>query len=368
MSEPNTPRRNADKMIVDSSENHKTETTANSAKEPNYSGRDFGASRPSRRNSQISSKSDKDNVPRRTVGNSKPCDECGLIAWEEDAGRGEVVCGGCGLVVEDSMIDPGAEWTNYDGPDRSRVGAPSTPTLSDKGLNTTIDRRDLTAGRAIRNGMNARARREWRRRSIIDDRSKTRKSRDRNLAKAMMVLRDKGDLPGSLLDEAAVYYRKAVEAGVVTGRSIAGIAGACAYLAARERGLPRNLDDVAASFLVNEKEMKRNIRLVSRVLGTHRISNPGEYIGKFCSKLGLPATVEGEAQYLWEKVSPANEWQGKKPAGVAGVIIYKAAQLRGSSRTQAEVCEVVGISEVTLRGLLRLLNSHMKMIGEATEN
>ncbi|MBT6645414.1 MAG: transcription initiation factor IIB family protein [Euryarchaeota archaeon] len=364
MSEPNTPRRNAKKK-QQQNESPKEERSVNSQAIGDHNpSRNFGSTRPSRQ----SAKTPSVDTPRRTVGNIQPCEDCGLIAWEEDTSRGEVVCGGCGLVVEDSMIDPGAEWTNYEGPDRSRVGAPTTPTLSDKGLNTTIDRRDLTAGRAIRNGMNARARRDWRRRSIIDDRSKTRKSRDRNLAKAMTVLRDKGDLPGSLLDEAAVYYRKAVEAGVVTGRSIAGIAGACAYLAARERGLPRSIEAVAESFMVNEKEMKRNIRLVSRVLGTHRISHPGEYIGKFCNNLGLPPAVEGEAQYLWEKVSPANEWQGKKPAGVAGVIIYKAAQMRGHPRTQAEVCEVVGISEVTLRGLLRYLNSLMKMLGEATEN
>ncbi len=314
----------------------------------------FGASRPSQQ--------------RRTTGMADPCVECGAVSWDEDFERGEVVCGDCGLVVDENMIDPGAEWTNHDGQDNSRVGSPITPTLSDKGLNTTISRSDLTGGAAARHGMSSRARRDWNRRRIIDDRSKTRKSRDRNLAKAMSLLRSHGDLPGTLLDEAAVFYRKAVEAGVVTGRSIAGIAGACAYLAARERQLPRSVEEVADAFQVNYKEMKRNIRLVSRIIGAHTISDPGEYIDKFCSQLGLPATVTGEAHYLWERVKIADDWQGKKPAGVAGVIIYKAAQMRGNTRTQAEVCEVVGVSEVTLRGLLRILGGLMKYLGEATHN
>jgi len=314
----------------------------------------FGASRPSQQ--------------RRTVGMNEPCSDCGSVSWDEDLERGEVVCGLCGLVADENLIDPGAEWTNYDGADNSRVGSPITPTLSDKGLNTTISRGDLIGGAAARHGMNARARRDWNRRRVIDDRSKTRKSRDRNLAKAMSLLRSYGDLPGTLLDEAAVFYRKAVEAGVVTGRSIAGIAGACAYLAARERSLPRSIEEVSESFQVNPKEMKRNIRLVSRIIGAHTISDPSEYIDKFCSQLGLPAAVNGEAHYLWTRLKIADEWQGKKPSGVAGVMIYKAAQVRGNTRTQAEVCEVAGVSEVTLRGLLRIVDGLMKYIGEATEN
>jgi transcription initiation factor TFIIIB Brf1 subunit/transcription initiation factor TFIIB len=42
--------------------------------------------------------------------------------------------------------------------------------------------------------------------------------------------------------------------------------------------------------------------------------------------------------------------------------------MRGSPRTQADVCKVVGVSEVTLRGLLRLLEKMMKHIGEAEFN
>lgn len=344
MSEESKPE-NEQRLNTESAQSKSTRT----------GGAPFGGPRPSQQ--------------RRTIGTEGPCDDCGSVAWEEDSQRGEVVCGYCGLVAEESMIDPGAEWTNHEGQDKSRVGAPTTPTLSDKGLNTSIDRRDLTSGGAKRHGMSPQARRDWRRRAVIDDRSKTRKSRERNLSKAMQMLRAKGEFPGqNYLEEAAVFYRKAVEAGIVTGRSIAGISGACAYLAYRERGVPRSIEEIADSFQVEHKEMKRNIRLVSRILGTHHISSPGEYIGKFCNKLGLPAPVEGEAQYLWDRVKIADDWQGKKPAGVAGVMIYKAAQMRGSTRTQAEVCEVAGVSEVTLRGLLRILDALLKSIGEATEN
>ena len=118
--------------------------------------------------------------PNRRVldGHTRPCEECGAVDWHLDDTRGEIVCNSCGLVVEENVIDPGAEWTNRDKTeDRSRVGQPLTYTLADKGLNTSIDVRDLNTGSAGRHGISSQARRDWRRRRVIDERSKTRKSR-----------------------------------------------------------------------------------------------------------------------------------------------------------------------------------------------
>ena len=100
---------------------------------------------------------------RRVIdGHTRPCEECGAVDWQMDQSRGEIVCNSCGLVVEENVIDPGAEWTNRDNSqDRSRVGQPATYTLADKGLNTTIDVKDLNSGSATRLGINSQSRREW---------------------------------------------------------------------------------------------------------------------------------------------------------------------------------------------------------------
>lgn len=310
---------------------------------------------------------------RKLVGHEGPCKECGAIEWDMDEVRGEVVCQACGLVVETDVIDPGAEWVNHgDGPDRSRVGAPSTLTLSDKGLNTSISKSDLMGSRAKIHGIKGKALRDWRRRAVIDDRSKTRSSRSRNLVKAMQFIRDKSGLPKQIREQAAAFYRKSAEKGLVTGRSIQGVAAACVYIAAREAGIPRRVEDIAESFDMESemkmKELKRTIRLVSRHLGAHRITGPEEYLDKFHSDLGLPPQVLGAANSLWDRVGESLEWQGKKPSGIAGVLLYRAAQMRGNARTQADVCEVAGVSEVTLRGLLRLLEKILEQIGESPYN
>ncbi|WP_282568430.1 TFIIB-type zinc ribbon-containing protein, partial [Halorhabdus amylolytica] len=66
------------------------------------------------------------------------CPECGgKLSTDEE--RGETVCSECGLVVEEDEIDPGPEWRAFDAKEKdqkSRVGAPTTNMMHDKGLST----------------------------------------------------------------------------------------------------------------------------------------------------------------------------------------------------------------------------------------
>ena len=96
-------------------------------------------------------------------------------------------------IVEENVIDPGAEWTNRDKTeDRSRVSK-ATYTLADKGLNTTIDKRPILA---LQEDMASVAKQEgMAKEKSIDERSKTRKSRERNLVKANQMIRDKSICP-----------------------------------------------------------------------------------------------------------------------------------------------------------------------------
>ena len=135
------------------------------------------------------------------------------------------------------------------------------------------------------------------------------------------------------------------------------------YVAAREARIPRRIEDVAEAFdmasEVEKKELKRTIRLVARTLGAHHVTGPEEYLRSFIPTLG-PAPILGDVRALWNRVQDQYAWQGKKPSGIAGVLLYHASQKSGSPRTQSEVCKVSGISEVTLRGLLKQLNSMLE--------
>ena len=144
---------------------------------------------------------------RNTESMAGSCIMCGANSWDSDETRGETTCSECGYVASENMIDPGAEWVNHsNGDDRSRVGAPTTLTLSDKGLSTEIRRSDLTSGAAKRHGLSGKALRDWRRRQRIDQRSKTRDSRSRNLSVAMQFIRDRGDLTPQIEQELSLIH------------------------------------------------------------------------------------------------------------------------------------------------------------------
>ncbi|MFB6086311.1 MAG: transcription initiation factor IIB family protein, partial [Halodesulfurarchaeum sp.] len=111
------------------------------------------------------------------------CPECGG-RLDTDEERGETVCSECGLVVEEDEIDRGPEWRAFDSAEKdekSRVGAPTTNMMHDKGLSTNIGWQDKDAyGRSL----SSRQRQKMQRLRTWNERFRTRNSKERNLKQA----------------------------------------------------------------------------------------------------------------------------------------------------------------------------------------
>jgi len=76
------------------------------------------------------------------------CPECGSGNLVHDYDTGETVCGDCGLVLYEQMMDKGPEWrafTQEEKASRSRVGVPTSYSVHDKGLSTAISQVDRDA-------------------------------------------------------------------------------------------------------------------------------------------------------------------------------------------------------------------------------
>ena len=70
------------------------------------------------------------------------CPECGNLDLIRDYEAGELVCESCGMVISSELFDHGPEWRAFNleqREKRTRVGAPLTWTIHDKGLSTIID-------------------------------------------------------------------------------------------------------------------------------------------------------------------------------------------------------------------------------------
>ena len=280
------------------------------------------------------------------------CPECAgnLIVDEE---RGETVCADCGLVVSEDEIDPGPEWRAFDArekDEKSRVGAPTTKMMHDKGLSTNIGWQDKDA---YGNALSSRQREKMQRLRTWNERFRTRDSKERNLKQALGEIDRMASalgLPENVRETASVIYRRALDENLLPGRSIEGVSTAALYAAARKAGTPRSLDELTRVSRVDKDEIARTYRYVVRELNLEiKPADPESYVPRFASDLQLSEEVERRARSLLSTAKEQGVHSGKSPVGLAAAAVYAASLLTNEKVTQSEVSEVANISEVTIR-------------------
>jgi transcription initiation factor TFIIB len=102
-----------------------------------------------------------------------------------------------------------------------------------------------------------------------DGRSQFHESADRNMRQAfseLNMLVDKLSVNDVVVEKAAYIYRKALERGLVRGRSISGMIAASLYAACRDNETPRTLKDLSIISNIKKKELARCYRLLFREL------------------------------------------------------------------------------------------------------
>jgi transcription initiation factor TFIIB len=270
-----------------------------------------------------------------------------------DAGGSELVCEDCGLVVEENNVDRGPEWRAFNHQERqskSRVGAPTTNTMHDKGLTTTIDWKNKDAyGRSLSSEKRSQMHRlrKW------QERIRTKDAGERNLQFALSELNRMCSalgVPRSVQEVASVIYRRALKEDLIRGRSIEGVATATLYAACRKEGIPRSLEEVAEVSRVERKEIGRTYRYISQELGLGMEPvDPKKYVPRFCSELELSEEVESKANEIIDVTAEKGLLSGKSPTGYAAAAIYAASLLCNEKKTQREVADVAQVTEVTIR-------------------
>jgi transcription initiation factor TFIIB len=280
------------------------------------------------------------------------CPECGGNLVTDDE-RGETVCAECGLVVDEDQIDPGPEWRAFDAKEKdekSRVGAPTTNTMHDKGLSTNIGWQDKDA---YGNSLGSRQREKMQRLRKWNERFRTRDSKERNLKQALGEIDRMASalgLPDNVRETASVIYRRALDEDLLPGRSIEGVATSALYAAARKAGTPRSLDEITNVSRVEKDEIARTYRYVVRELNLEiQPADPKSYVPRFVSDLDVSDEVERRARDLLDTATEKGIHSGKSPVGLAAAAVYAAALLSNEKVTQSEVSEVSDISEVTIR-------------------
>ncbi len=290
---------------------------------------------------------------KQRIEETQKCPKCGNKHLTKDYSRAELVCEDCGLVIDQDFIDHGPEWRAFDSEQRekkARTGSPMTYRRHDKGLSTNIGWQNRDAyGKTIptRNRAQLYRLRKWQTRTRISD------GTERNLAIALSNLDRMSSslsLPRNVRETAAMIYRRTVRQKLTRGRSIEGVSAAVLYAACRQCNVPRTLEEISSVSQIKKKEIGRNYREISRKLELKLLPTmPQDYISRFCSQLKLSNEVQIKTIEILKQAAKKELTSGRSPTGIASAALYIASLLCGERRTQREVAEIAGVTEVTIR-------------------
>jgi len=275
------------------------------------------------------------------------CPNCGSNNIIYDPDTGEYICKDCGYVL-DISIDLGKEWREFTAKDmeaKRRTGSPIDLTKMGAGLSTEIGNIEDLYKLSDEDRLAFLRLRKWQQRTVS--------SLERNLRLAMTELKriiSQLELPEYIEKEAARLYLLAAEKGLVRGRSVETVVAACVYIACRKYEVPKTFDELAQAAGVNKKELGRTYRFLIRQLKIKiQPISPIEYVHRFGSQLGLPPEVIAKAVEILEEAKKKDLTSGRGPTGLAAAALYIATTLYGIRKTQREIAEIAGVTEVTIR-------------------
>jgi transcription initiation factor TFIIB len=290
-------------------------------------------------------------------------DTCKTYPAITDSERGEIFCGGCGLVLVDNMSDISHENNGYSSEDfmkMARTGPATSLTMNDRGLSTVIGTNKDSTGKAI----SGKTKYEFNRLRTWDQRSKSRQTA--SLSKAFTKLhgmKTKLGIPNNVVENAAYIYRKAVNAKLTRGRTMNSLIAASLYAACRENNIPRTLDDIAKAGNVERRILSRDLRTIIKKLELHLNQyDTTSFISKISNNMNLKEETKRDAFKILDLCEKEQITAGKHPVAQAAASLYISCIMNGEKISQKKFSVESGVSDVTIRNRAVLIKKTLKLI------
>ena len=290
-------------------------------------------------------------------------DACKTYPTITDSERGEIVCGGCGLILLQNMADASYENNGYTSEDfmkMARTGPASSLTMNDRGLSTVIGNNKDSTGKAL----SSKTKYEFNRLRTWDQRSKSRKTA--SLSKAFTLLhgmKTKLGISDNVVENAAYIYRKVVNAKLTRGRTMASLISASLYAACRENNIPRTLDDIADAGNVERRILSRDLRTIIKKLGLSLNQyDTTSFISKISNNMSLKEKTKRDAFEILRRCEKEQITAGKHPVAQAAASLYLSCIMNGEKISQKKFAVESGVSDVTIRNRDVLIKRTLKLV------
>jgi transcription initiation factor TFIIB len=283
---------------------------------------------------------------------SNLCPECGgkVIFIHE---KGEIVCGQCGLVVSDRILDVNHSgkraFTKQEKEKRERTGSPISILLPDMGLSTVIDKKNIQ-NPDLKRAAKWNSRMSWDKRNMLIATTELKRIAS-NL-----------NLPDHIKKESIRLYKEAFKKKLLRGRSINGMVAACLYFACREKRIPRTLQEILDETSESAKNVRRCYRSLIRELNLKVPStDPISLVPRYIAELDLDINVEKTTIKILQSFIKNYSTSGKDPKGLCAGALYLVCKIRNKKVSQKEIANLIGITEVTLRSRYKELTKKLNI-------
>ena len=150
-------------------------------------------------------------------------------------------------------------------------------------------------------------------------------------------------------------------AGLTKGRTVASLAAVCLYVACRETGTPRTLDDLASTANVEKRVLYRDMRKLLAKLDL----NPDQFqissfLVKISNNLDLSETIKRDALEILKRSEEMLITAGKNPMAMASAAIYIACTNSGTQISQRMLSRQAGVSDVTVRNSVATIRNALE--------
>jgi len=288
------------------------------------------------------------------------CKSSNVIADHESA---EIVCSNCGMVISDKIQENREESRTFNteqAKDRRRTGMPVSLASADMGLSTFIARTEKDAsGCEIDPSMISTMHRlrTW------HFRAQVRTSSDRNLRFAfneLHTLKDKLGLPDAIIEKTAYIYRKAQQRGLTHGRSASALLAAAMYIACRQMGVPRTLDDIAIISNIKSKSIAKCYRQIIFELDLKLpIIDTTKCIARVANRVSINERAKHRAINLINDVVKSGLSAGKDPMVLAATVVYASCIGTSEQKSQIDVAKAADVTDVTIRNRFKDLKNRL---------
>ncbi len=219
---------------------------------------------------------------KENLNNTMICPECKEFPpnLKEEFSSGDMVCGSCGLVLGDRIVDTRSEWRTFANDDQgnddpSRVGDGANPLLNGSQLQTSI---------AFNDGANGRSR--------DLHRAQNKATHDKSTKSLLAAYKELGafcdsiSIPPNVAGYAKHLFKKVDDAKAFKGKSQDTIIAGCLFIACRQLGVPRTFREIFALTKVSKAEIGRIFKALEKFFDSEnrkKKSMAEEAGGKFLS-------------------------------------------------------------------------------------